>query len=127
MAVLTGKGGSVKHGTNTIAELDEWTLNITTDTEESTAFGDQWHEFEPTLRGWTGSASGRLDITDTNGQVAIQTVQLGSVAAVPVRFYVDGTHYYSGNAIVNSTITDTEAGLITLSYDFQGTGALNYT
>jgi hypothetical protein len=62
MAVLTGYGGAVKISTATIAELGEWSADIDLDTEDTTAFLDSWHEFSGTLKGWSGSCSGRWDI-----------------------------------------------------------------
>lgn len=126
MATMAGNAGSIKLSTNAIAEMDNWNLDVSPGLEETQAFGDTWKERALTIKEWSGNASGRLDITDTNGHVAIQTALLAGTT-VAVRFYVDGTHYYSGSAFVQASFTAPENGLITASYSFTGTGALSYT
>ena len=46
---------------------------------------------------------------------------------VSVRFYINGTNYYSGSAFVQASITAAENGLVTASYTFTGNGTLSYT
>lgn len=126
MATLAGNAGAFKIGTNTVAELDQWSLDISPGLEETQAFGDTWKERTLTLKDFSGSASGRLDISDTNGHVALQTAFLAGTV-VACRFYVNGTNYYSGNAFVQPSINTPENGLVTVSYTLTGSGALTYT
>jgi len=126
MAVLAGHAGSFRLSTNVVAELDAWTLEVSTDTEETQAFGDTWKEHTATVKEWSGTASGRLDISDTNGHVALQTAVLGGTT-VSGRFYVNGTNYYAGTAFVQASISAPENGVITVSYSLQGTGSLSYS
>lgn len=125
MAVMTGNAGSFRLSANVVAEIDNWTLDVSTGLEETQAFGDVWKERTATIREWSGSASGRFDDTDTNGHVAMQTAFLGGTT-VAARFYIDGTNYYSGNAFVQASIAAAENGLITVNYTITGTGALSY-
>ena len=125
MAVMVGSSAALKIGTNTIAEMDEWSLDVQTGLEETQAFGDTWKERTATIREWSGSGSGRFDDTDTNGHVAANTALLaGTVLAM--RFYIDGTNYYSGNAFVQASISAPENGVVTVNYTFTGSGALTY-
>jgi len=126
MAVLAGNAGSFRLTTNTVAELDNWTLDVSTGLEETQAFGDTWKENTATIREWSGTASGRFDNTDTNGHVALQTAFLGGTT-VSGRFYINGTNYFSGTAFVQASISAPENGVITVSYTFTGSGALSYT
>lgn len=126
MAILVGNAGSFKIGANTVAEIDNWTLDVSTNLEETQAFGDTWKERTATIKEWSGSASGRLDDTDTNGHVALGTAFLGGTT-VSARFYVDGTNYYSGTAFVNASIAAAENGLVTVNYTITGSGALTLT
>lgn len=123
MAIMAGNAGAFKIGANTVAEMDEWTLDISTGLEETQAFGDTWKERTSTIKEWSGSASGRFDDTDTNGHVAMNTAFLAGTV-VACRFYVDGTNYYSGNAFVQASINAPENGVITVSYSLTGSGAL---
>ena len=126
MATLAGNAGSFKIGANTVAEMDTWSLDISPGTEETQSFGDTWKERTLTLKDWSGSAAGRLDISDTNGHVAIQTAFLAGTV-VACRFYVNGSNYYSGNAFVQPAISTPENGLVTVTYTLTGSGALSYT
>jgi len=126
MAVLAGNAGSFRLTTNTVAELDNWTLDVSTGLEETQAFGDTWKENTATIKEWSGTASGRFDNTDTNGHVALQTAFLGGTT-VSGRFYINGTNYFSGTAFVQASISAPENGVITVSYTFTGSGALSYT
>jgi len=126
MAVLAGNAGSFRLTTNTVAELDNWTLDVSTGLEETQAFGDTWKENTATIKEWSGTASGRFDNTDTNGHVALQTAFLGGTT-VSGRFYINGTNYFSGTAFVQASISAPENSVITVSYTFTGSGALSYT
>ncbi len=126
MAVMVGNAAALKISTNTIGEMDNWSLDVQTGLEETQAFGDTWKERTSTIKEWSGSGSGRLDTADTNGHVALKTAFLAG-STVAIRFYVDGTNYYSGNAFVQASFSAPENGIITASYTFTGTGALSYT
>lgn len=126
MAALAGTGGSVKIGTNTVAEIGEWSVDIGLDSYDVSAFGDAWKRFISGLKGWTGSAGGRLDMTDTNGQVAIQNAILNGTT-VTLRLYVDSTKYYSGTAyITQASYSASVGGTVDASFSFTGTGSLTY-
>lgn len=126
MAVLSGNAGSIRIAANTIAEMDAWTLDASTGLEETQAFGDVWKERTATIRDWSGTGAGRFDNTDTNGHVALNTAVLAGTT-VAVRFYINSTNYYSGNAFVQAALNASENGLVTVSYTFTGNGALSYT
>lgn len=126
MPVLSGNAGSIRIAANAIAEMDTWTLDASTGLEETQAFGDVWKERTATIRDWSGTGAGRFDNTDTNGHVALNTATLAGTT-VAVRFYINGTNYYSGNAFVQAALNASENGLVTVSYTFTGNGALSYT
>lgn len=127
MAVYVGYGGAVKVGTATVAEIGEWSLDVTLNTEETESFGDQWKEFTGTLKEWSGSCSGRWDMTDTTGQKAMQDALLGGTT-VTLKLYVDGAKNYSGTALITKISPKSSVeGVVEVSFDFQGTGALTYS
>lgn len=125
MAVLKGISGSIKLSTNTVAEMSNWELSVDQEFIDTTAFGDSMREQTPSFASWSGSASGKLDITDTNGHVALQTAWLGGTTVTP-RFYIDATHYYDGDAYVNASISTAVDGIVEVSYTFTSAGALAY-
>ncbi|MDE2099062.1 MAG: hypothetical protein KGL39_17545 [Patescibacteria group bacterium] len=129
MAAIVGKGGAVKVGANTVAELDEWTLDIDADTLDDTSFGSDWKTYLQGLKSWTGSLKGRWDVaTDTNGQAALQAALLGGTS-ITLALDVDSTtpHGYTGTAFVKKlAIGANIKDLITFQCDFEGSGALTY-
>jgi hypothetical protein len=126
MATHTGSEGTVKVGTNTIAEIRSYSLEETSDTAEDTSMGDSYRTFKTTLKAWTGSVDVFWDETDTNGQSALV---VGSV--VTANFFPEGASagvsekYYSGSAIVTGkTVTGSFDGMVESTITLQGTGAL---
>jgi predicted secreted protein len=126
MAVLKGVSGNIKLTTNTIAEMSNWELSVESEFVDTTSFGDSAREQTPTFITWSGTASGKLDISDTNGHVAIRTALLAG-STVDARFYVDATHYFSGTAYVSASFSAAVDNVIEASYTFTAAGALSYT
>jgi len=126
VAVLKGNAGSVKLSTNTVAELQSWELQVQQEFQDTTSFLDTFREQTPTFATWTASASGNMDTSDTQGQVALQAAWLAGSTVTP-RFFVDGTHYFSGLAYVSATVGAAVDGMVTVQYSFTGAGTLSYT
>lgn len=126
MAVIKGNAGALKLSTNTVAEMRDWSLEVSQEFVDTTAFGDTMREQTATFASWSATANGSYDITDTNGQLALQTAWLAGSTVAP-RFFVDGTHYYSGNAYVNANISAAVDGVVNVSYTFTSAGALSYS
>jgi len=126
MAVHVGNLGSVKIATDTVLEIDKWSLSFGPNTVASESFGDTWEEKTATIRKWSGTFSGRFDNADTTGAVALRTAALNGTS-VALRLYTTGSTYYSGTAFIEISKDAEEIGLITYSVSFTGTGALSYT
>lgn len=127
MATFAGKGGAVKIGANTVAEIDTWDLSINADLNETTKFGDAAKGFLPGVYEWNGTFKGRLDTTDTNGQAAIQTAILAGTS-VALKLFVDTTKNYNGTAFLKTMSPKASvAGTADADFSFQGSGALTFT
>lgn len=126
MATHTGSEGTVRVGSNAIAEIRSYSVEETADTVEDTSMGDAYRTFKTTLKGWSGSVDVFWDETDTNGQVALV---VGT--EVTANFFPEGASagvsekYYSGTAIVTGrTVTGSFDGMVESTITLQGTGAL---
>ncbi len=124
---LAGKSGKLEIGTSVVSEINNWSLDIGTDTLEVTALGDDWKEFIAGLKEWSASSEGTFNIpADNTGQKAVQDAFLNG-DMVTVKLYVNATNYYSGSAYISSlNVEDPVDDAVTISFEFQGTGALTY-
>lgn len=124
MAKHTGVDGVVKVGTNTVAEVRDWSVNETADTIEDTTMNDTSKTFQAGLKSWNGSLNAFWDETDTTGQEALTVGSSATLNLYP-EGATTGDIYYYGTAIVTSVgIANPTNGMVTRSIGFQGSGAL---
>lgn len=124
MATHTGSEGTVKVGSDAIAEIRSFSIEESADTLETTTMGDTARTYSSSLTTFTGSVDVFWDETDTNGQGALT---IG--ASVTLNLYPEGDTsgdvYYTGSAIVTGrTINSSFDGLVEMSITVQGDGAL---
>lgn len=124
MATHTGSEGTVKVGSDVIAEIRSFSIEEQGDTLEDTTMGDTARTYKPSLTSFSGSVEVFWDETDTAGQGAL-TVG----AEITINFYPEGDTsgdtYYTGAAIVTGrTINSSFDGLVEASLTLQGNGAL---
>ena len=127
MATHTGSEGTVKVGSNAIAEIRSFSIEESADTLEDTTMGDTARTYKPSLTTYTGSVDVLWDAGDTTGQGALD---IG--VEVTLNLYPEGDTsgdiYYTGSAIVTGvTINSTYDGLVEMSISVQGNGALTQT
>lgn len=119
MAVITGKDGSVAVGATNVTQITSWSISIEADTLEYTNFGSQgWKENMGSLKSWSGSCEGFAGGNDDT------LLSVGSEVSL-VLFEGTGGTTYTGSAIVTSKSVDAStAELVTVSFDFTGSGEL---
>lgn len=124
MATHKGSEGTVKVGSNAIAEIRSYSIEESADTIEDTSMGDSARTYKPSLTQFSGSIDVFWDETDTSGQGALD---VGS--EITLNFYPEGDAsgdtFYSGSAIVTGvTRTGSFDGMVEASISVQGNGAL---
>ena len=124
MATHAGSEGTVKVGSNAIAEIRSFSIEETADTFEDTTIGDVARTYKPSLTSFSGSVDVFWDETDSTGQGALT---IG--AEVTLNLYPEGPSpgdtYLSGSAIVTSrSISSSFDGMVEMSISVQGNGAL---
>lgn len=127
MATHTGSEGTLKVGSNAVAEIRSFTINETGETIEDTSMGDTSRTFKAGLKTFTASVEVFFDETDTTGQGALD---VGSEVTLNVYPEGDasGDTYFSGSTIVTGkTVTSSFDGMVEASFELQGTGALTET
>jgi len=127
MATHTGSEGTVKVGSNAIAEIRSFSIEESADTLEDTTMGDTARTYKPSLTSFSGSVDVFWDETDTTGQGALT---IG--AEVTLNLYPEGDTsgdtYLTGSAIVTGrSVNSSFDGLVEMSISVQGNGALTQT
>lgn len=117
MAHLAGKSGYVDTG-SAVSGIKSWTCDYTADPLETTDFADAGvKSYIVGCTGWAGSFEGYKE-------GAPQT--LGG--SVTLKLYESATCYWSGTALITGVHPSAaHDGVVSVSYDFQGTGALSHT
>ena len=127
MATHTGSEGTVKVGSDAIAEIRSYSLEETADTLEDTSMGDSARTYKPSLKTFTGTVDVFRDETDTAGQGALTNGAAITLAVYP-EGDASGETYYSGSAIVTGVSrTASFDGMVEASISVQGTGDLTAT
>lgn len=124
MATHKGSEGTVKVGSNAVAEIRSYSIEESADTLEDTSMGDSARTYKASLTSFSGSLDVFWDETDTSGQGALS---IG--AEVTLNVYPEGDAsgdtYYTGSAIVTGVSrTASYDGLVEASISVQGNGAL---
>lgn len=120
--VVIGSGGEQK-----VVGIKSWSLELSLETLETTALGDDWKNYIAGLKEWTASSEGDYEVpVDEEGQAALQDAFLNGTTVV-VKLYVDGVNYYQGEAYINSlSIEDPVDDVVSISIEFTGSGALTF-
>lgn len=131
MAAVAGKGGTVTYAGGNVATLKEWSLDISPDIHDVTSFttaAPAWKDVIAGLNGWTGSLSGTFDAAST-GQNTLITNSITPVEAAIIleKDQVNGGKYSGQSLISGASVGTAIDGLVDMSWDIQGTGALTYT
>ena len=96
---VAGKNGKVVVGSGAeekVVGIKSWSLELSLETLETTALGDDWKNYIAGLKEWTASSEGDYEVpVDTEGQAALQDAFLNGTTVV-VKLYVDGVNYYQG-------------------------------
>ena len=127
MATHAGSEGTVKVGSDAIAEIRSFSIEETADTLEDTSMGDSARTYKPSLTSFSGSVDVFWDETDTAGQGGLT---IG--AEITLNLYPEGDTagdtYLSGSAIVTGrSVSSSFDGLVEMSISVQGNGALTQT
>nr|DAX19269.1 MAG TPA: major tail protein [Caudoviricetes sp.] len=127
---VAGKNGKViigESGNQKVAAIKNWSLELSLETLETTALGDEWKNYITGLKEWTASSEGDYEVpTDTQGQAALQEAYLAGTTVI-VKLYVDNANYYQGTAYISSlSIEDPVDDVVSISLELTGTGELSF-
>jgi len=121
MAHIAGKTGMVNIATVDEAGIRNWTLDYSVDMLETTDFADgaatnAAKTYIPGLSGWSGTFEGFKDGAPE---------ALGFASSVALKLEEDATYFWTGSAYITGIHPSVAVdGVVTYTYDFQGTGEL---
>ena len=111
MTTYNGRNAVVKIGDVTVAEMASWSLDLSNDEIDTSAFGSTWKKSDVGMRGWTLSVSGHYDPSNTGGQGLVEAAWAAGSLISTVRAYVNAASYWTPDVL-----TDTNAGGRVTSY-----------
>lgn len=125
MATHAGSEGKVFVGSDQVAEVKSWSMEVTSDTVDASIIGTSWRKNQATIKSWSGSFDAFWDETDSDGQGA-----LAVGGTVTLNMYPEGDEsgdtYWTGDVIITSiSYSAAFDGLVEASFSFTGTGALS--
>jgi len=139
MAAITGNNGVVKidnaAGTPTaVANVRNYSVEITSDTIETSTMGTDVRTYLKGLSSWSGSADIYFDTANyTGGANVIAALNPTGLAVgaspITVELYLDNTSdKFAGEAVVTGfTVNSSMDGLVEASISFQGSGSITFT
>ena len=125
---ICGNGGKVLVGTHEVAEMSNWDLTTERSPTEVPKYGvsREWVVCSP--YSWSGSFSGNWYVDgDSAGQAALEDAcKAGTTVSLVLS--VDGTDQYAGSAyITQQAVGVPYDGIVSVSFNFQGSGTLTRT
>jgi len=141
MAILTGNNGVVKvdnglGAATAIAAVRNFTIDITSDTIETSTMAVDARTYVKGMSSFSGSADVFLDpadyptdISDTGNILGVNpTLEAVGTSPYTLEVYLDGTNNkYSGEIIITGfSINSSMDGMVEASMSFQGSGAMTY-
>ena len=127
MATHKGSEGVVKIGSNTVAEVRDWSITISSDTVEDTTMGDSARTYKPSLTSATGSISAYWDETDATGQGAMTAGSEVTLNLYPEGDGAGDTYYTASVIITEEGASAAFDGMVEATYSFAANGAVTTT
>lgn len=136
MATLTGNNGAITLNGNSVAAVRSFSVDMTSDTIETTVMGTDVRTYIKGMSSFSGSADVYFDAAefDTYETTFNPTAGLVGATGVAIKLYVQenysGTSDYAftGDVIVTGyTVNSSMDGMVEASISFQGTGATAYS
>lgn len=129
MAAISGTAGSVVYGGTggtAVGNLTEWSIDISLNPVETTAFGITWEQYVTSIKSATGSFSGNFDGADTM-QDNLRTAMVDGTS-VALALYLNGTNYYDvGTAFLTGHRSSVSMdGKAETTFDFTVSGPVTY-
>jgi len=136
MTTYNGRNAVVKLDDTTVAEMASWSLDLSNDEIDTTAFGSTWKKSDVGMRGWSLSVSGHYDPSNTLGQGVIEAAWAAGSLLSSVRAYVNATNYWTpdwttdvtnaGGRVTSYALNQAHDAVAGISFTLSGSGPITY-
>ena len=120
MATTHGNDGIVKIGTDTVAEVVDWSYSETIDLLEDTAMGDTGKTWKSGLKDGSGTINCMWDETDTTGQGTMTTGTDVTLHLMPEGDTTGDTEYTGTVTIESFNVSGGKDSIVSASFTFKG-------
>ena len=128
MANHKGSEGLVKVGSNTVAEIKDFSLSETAETIDDTTMGDSARTKQVGLTTASGSMTAFWDETDTSGQGAMTVGASVTLNLYPEGATTSGDTYATLSALITEKgVSTTLDGMVETSVSFEANGAVTWS
>lgn len=137
MATLTGNDGAVSVAGTNLAAVRNFSVDVVSDTIESTTMGNDTRQYLKGLSSYSGSADIYFDTTEFDDSTVSNALNptSGAVGDAPIamKLYIDDDAsndviLWANTVIVTGfSVTSSMDGMVEASLSFQGSGALGYS
>jgi hypothetical protein len=132
MATVVGRDGQVVLNGNAVVSTRNFSVDITSDTIETSTMGTDVRTYVKGMSAWSGSADIYFNTSDYQSDIvqALSTKTIGD-SPVQVKFYLDqdatnDIALYGNGIVTGYSIKSQMAGLVEATIAFQGSGPVKY-
>ena len=133
MATLVGNDGQVTIAGQAVVSTRNFSVDMTSDTIETSTMGTDVRTYVKGMSSWSGSADIYFDTSDTQSDflLAGSTSTVGGTP-VAVKFYIDqdasnDVVLYGNGIITGYSVSSSMDGLVEATISFQGSGPIKYS
>jgi hypothetical protein len=133
MATLVGNDGQVTIAGTAVVSTRNFSVDMTSDTIETSTMGTDVRTYVKGMSTWSGSADIYFNTDDYQANTIMTSTSAAAIgtAAVGVKFYLDqdasNDVVLFGNGIITGySVSSTMDGLVEATISFQGSGPIKY-
>jgi hypothetical protein len=133
MATLVGNDGQVTIAGQAVVSTRNFSVDMTSDTIETSTMGQDVRTYVKGMSSWSGSADIYFNTDDFNANTIITSTSLAAIGSAPigVKFYVeqdaDDVVLYGNGIITGYSVSSSMDGLVEATISFQGSGPIKYS
>ena len=133
MATLVGNDGQVTIAGQAVVSTRNFSVDMTSDTIETTTMGVDVRTYVKGMSSWSGSADIYFNTDDYQANTIITSTSLAAIGSTPVgvKFYLDqeasnDVVLYGNGIITGYSVSSSMDGLVEATISFQGSGPIKY-